>query len=113
MLDKTYEFLYETQNQKRPSFFVFLGETRTMIVIAIVALICLKYDFYVGMICFAIYLWWSITRSTLLRRDKLTSKKNFFSFTNSLVKRFYERKNTALTELLAKKILIEKKDENR
>lgn len=111
MLSKTYEFLYETQNQTRPSFLVYLCEKKTLIVIAIAIFIGISKDIFWGIVVFIFWLWYDIPRITIFRTAKLTNKHNLYYFINLLISRFYRKNNTELSQILAEKILVEKKDE--
>lgn len=108
--EKTLDFLYNEQNKKRPKFFVYLCEFKTLIIIAISLLISIYYDYFYGVVLFVVFLWWNVQRAIIASDAKLTNKKNLFYVCNSLVKRFYESNNSSLTELLAKRILVEKKE---
>lgn len=112
MLKKSEEFLYETQNQKRPTFRVYLAEYKTLAAIAIAFVLSMFYGFYTGIVAFVIYLWYDFSKITLTRKAKLTSRTNLLFAGNSIVEKFYKYTNTDLIEMLAKKILIEKKEEN-
>ena len=111
--EKTLDFLYNDQNKKRPKFFVYLCEFKTLIIIAISLLISIYYDYFYGVVLFVVFIWWNIQRVIIANDAKLTNKKNVFYVFNALVKRFYESNNSSLTELLAKRILVEKKDEKK
>lgn len=108
MLDKTFEFLYETQNQKKPSFLVYLGERKTSIFVVASVIIGYYYDYFAGVVFFAIFLWWDMTRVIIYTKAKLANKTNLFCIFNLIIRRFYKTQHTTLQELMAKKILIEK-----
>ena len=109
MLDKSYEFLYETQNQARPTFFVYLCEKNTLIAIFIAFLVGTGSGAFWGVMIFAVWIWYDIPRITIFREAKLANKHNLCYLVNLLIGRFYRKDNIELTQILSQNILVEKK----